>query len=98
MYTGDITQLSLEELQKTYADDIQELQTNINTLNTGIEDYKEKENTYQEEIKKLKLVNYDLFTKVGQSYNSVNTNNGNTINNEEMKKASIDDVIKDFNF
>lgn len=94
MYNGDITKLSLEELQKVYTEDIKELNDNISTLNVGIEDYKEKEVNYNEEIKKLKLVNYDLFTKVGQKSNEV-------INNEhpvEVKKASIDDILKDFNF
>lgn len=94
MYNGDISKLSLEELQKVYTEDIKELNDNISTLNVGIEDYKEKEVNYNEEIKKLKLVNYDLFTKVGQKSNEV-------FNNEhpvEVKKASIDDIIKDFNF
>lgn len=95
MYNGDISKLSIEELQKVYTEDIKELSDNINTLNVGIEDYKEKEANYTEEIKKLKLVNYDLFTKVGQKSNEV-INNDN--NNVEVKKASIDDIIKDFNF
>lgn len=95
MYNGDISKLSLEELQKVYAEDTKELSDNINTLNIGIEDYKEKEANYNEEIKKLKLVNYDLFTKVGQKSNEEFNNNGNPV---EVKKASIDDIIKDFNF
>lgn len=95
MYNGDISKLSLEELQKVYTEDIKELNDNINTLNVGIEDYKEKEVNYNEEIKKLKLVNYDLFTKVGQKSNVEFNNNDNSV---EVKKASIDDIIKDFNF
>lgn len=95
MYNGDISKLSLEELQKVYTEDIKELNDNINTLNVGIEDYKEKEVNYNEEIKKLKLVNYDLFTKVGQKSNEEFNNNDNPV---EVKKASIDDIIKDFNF
>ena len=96
MFDGDIKSLTLEELQKVYMEDTKELNDNINTLNTGIENYKEKETNYNEEIKKLKLVNYDLFTKVGQKSNEVINNNDNT--NLEVKKASIDDIIKDFNF
>ena len=96
MYNGDISKLSLEELQKVYTEDIKELSDNINTLNVGIEDYKEKEVNYNEEIKKLKLVNYDLFTKVGQKSNETINNVDNS--NVEVKKASIDDIIKDFNF
>ena len=96
MYNGDITKLTLEELQKVYIEDTKELNGNISTLNTGIENYKEKEANYNEEIKKLKLVNYDLFTKVGQKSNEVINNNVD--NNIEVKKASIDDIIKDFNF
>ena len=95
MFTGDITKLSLEELQKVYTEDTKELTDNINTLNTGIENYKEKEANYNEEIKKLKLVNYDLFTKVGQKSNETINKQDNPI---EVKKASIDDIIKDFNF
>ena len=96
MFDGDIKSLTLEELQKVYMEDTKELNDNINTLNTGIENYKEKETNYTEEIKKLKLVNYDLFTKVGQKSNENILNNDN--NNVEVKKASIDDIIKDFNF
>ena len=96
MFDGDIKSLTLEELQKVYMEDTKELNDNINTLNTGIENYKEKEVNYNEEIKKLKLVNYDLFTKVGQKSNEVINSNAN--NNIEVKKASIDDIIKDFNF
>ena len=96
MFSGDIKTLTLEELQKVYTEDIQELNDNINTLNTGIENYKEKETNYTEEIKKLKLVNYDLFTKVGQKQD-IPINNTN-VNHEEVKKASIDDILKDFNF
>ena len=96
MFDGDIKSLTLEELQKVYMEDTKELNNNINTLNTGIENYKEKEVNYNEEIKKLKLVNYDLFTKVGQKSNEVINSNAN--NNIEVKKASIDDIIKDFNF
>ena len=95
MYNGDISKLNLEELQKVYTEDIKELNDNINTLNVGIEDYKEKEANYNEEIKKLKLVNYDLFTKIGQKTYEVPDNG---INPVEVKKASIDDLIKDFNF
>ena len=95
MYNGDISKLSIEELQKVYTEDIKELNDNINTLNVGIEDYKEKEANYNEEIKKLKLVNYDLFTKIGQKTHEVPDNG---INPVEVKKASIDDIIKDFNF
>ena len=96
MYTGDIKKLTLEELQKVYMEDTKELNDNINTLNTGLENYKEKETNYTEEIKKLKLVNYDLFTKVGQKQDmSINNTN---VNHEEVKKASIDDILKDFNF
>ena len=94
MFNGDIKTLTLEELQKVYIEDIKELNENISTLNTGIENYKEKETNYTEEIKKLKLVNYDLFTKVGQKTDNV-------VNNEEpleIKRASINDIIKDFNF
>ena len=96
MYTGDIKTLTLEELQKVYMEDTKELNDNINTLNSGIENYKEKETNYNEEIKKLKLVNYDLFTKVGQKQD-ITINNTN-VNHEEVKKASIDDILKDFNF
>ena len=96
MFSGDIKTLSIEELQKVYTEDIKELNDNINTLNTGIENYKEKETNYNEEIKKLKLVNYDLFTKVGQKQDSIINNNNE--NQKEVKKASIDDIIKDFNF
>ena len=95
MYSGDIKKLSLEELQKVYTEDIKELSDNINTLNVGIEDYKEKEVNYNEEIKKLKLVNYDLFTKIGQKTYEVPDKD---INPVEVKKASIDDIIKGFNF
>ena len=95
MFDGDIKSLSLEELQKVYTEDTKELTDNINTLNTGIENYKEKEANYNEEIKKLKLVNYDLFTKVGQKSNETINKQDNPI---EVKKASIDDIIKDFNF
>ena len=96
MFNGDIKTLTLEELQKVYIEDIKELNENISTLNTGIENYKEKETNYTEEIKKLKLVNYDLFTKVGQKTDTVINNNNN--NQIEVKKASIDDILKDFNF
>ena len=96
MFNGDITKLSLEELQKVYMEDTKELNENISTLNTGIENYKEKEENYTEEIKKLKLVNYDLFTKVGQKTDNVINNNN--VNQDEVKKASIDDILKDFNF
>lgn len=96
MFNGDIKTLSLEELQKVYMEDTKELSDNINVLNTGIEDYKEKEANYNEEIKKLKLVNYDLFTKVGQKSENINVDN--TSNNQEVKVASIDDIIKEFNF
>lgn len=96
MFSGDIKTLSIEELQKVYTEDIQELNENIQTLNTGIENYKEKETNYNEEIKKLKLVNYDLFTKVGQKQDTIINNNN--VNHEEVKKASIDDILKDFNF
>ena len=96
MFEGDIKSLTLEELQKVYMEDTKELNNNINTLNTGIENYKEKEVNYNEEIKKLKLVNYDLFTKVGQKTDNVINNNN--ANQDEVKKASIDDILKDFNF
>lgn len=96
MYNGDIKSLSLEELQKVYIEDTKELTDNINVLNTGIKDYKEKEANYNEEIKKLKLVNYDLFTKVGQKSENINVDN--TSNTQEVKVASIDDIIKEFNF
>ena len=95
MFVGDIKKLSLEELQKVYMEDTKELSDNINTLNTGIEKYKENETNFTEEIKKLKLVNYDLFTKVGQKINEVPSNNAEHV---EGKKASIDDILKDFNF
>lgn len=95
MFTGDIKKLSLEELQKVYLEDTEELNNNINTLNTGIEKYKENEKTFNEEINKLKLVNYDLFTKIGQKTYEVPDND---INPVEVKKASISDIIKDFNF
>ena len=95
MYSGDIKKLTLEELQKVYLEDTEELNNNINTLNTGIEKYKENEKTFNEEINKLKLVNYDLFTKVGQKSNQEFNNNDNPV---EVKKASVDDIIKDFNF
>lgn len=95
MYSGDIKKLSLEELQKVYLEDTEELNNNINTLNTGIEKYKENEKTFNEEINKLKLVNYDLFTKIGQKTYEVPDND---INPVEVKKASINDIIKDFNF
>ena len=98
MYSGDIKKLSLEELQKVYLEDTEELNNNINTLNTGIENYKEKETNYTEEIKKLKLVNYDLFTKVGQKTENINNINDNSDNNQQIEKASISDIIKDFNF
>ena len=96
MFSGDIKTLTLEELQKVYMEDTKELNDNINTLNTGIENYKEKETNYNEEIKKLKLVNYDLFTKVGQKQDNIINNNN--VNQIEEKKASIDDILKDFNF
>ena len=96
MFDGDIKSLTLEELQKVYMEDTKELNDNINTLNTGIENYKEKETNYTEEIKKLKLVNYDLFTKVGQKTENINVDNTN--NGKEVKVASIDDIIKEFNF
>lgn len=96
MFNGDIKTLTLEELQKVYIEDTKELNENISTLNTGIENYKEKETNYTEEIKKLKLVNYDLFTKVGQKTDNVINNNN--VNHDEVKKASIDDILKDFNF
>lgn len=96
MFDGDIKSLSLEELQKVYMEDTKELTDNINTLNTGIEKYKENETNFTEEIKKLKLVNYDLFTKVGQK--TENNNVDNTNNGKEIKVASIDDIIKEFNF
>lgn len=96
MFNGDIKSLTLEELQKVYMEDTKELNENINTLNTGIEDYKEKEANYNEEIKKLKLVNYDLFTKVGQQKDNINIDN--STNNQDVKVASIDDIIKEFNF
>ena len=98
MYNGDIKSLSLEELQKVYIEDTKELTDNINVLNTGIKDYKEKEANYNEEIKKLKLVNYDLFTKVGQKTENNNNINDNNVNNQQIEKASISDIIKDFNF
>lgn len=98
MFTGDIKTLTLEELQKVYVEDTKELNDNINTLNTGIENYKEKETNYTEEIKKLKLVNYDLFTKVGQKTENINNINDNNVNNQQIEKASISDIIKDFNF
>ena len=96
MFDGDIKSLSLEELQKVYIEDTKELSDNINTLNTGIEKYKENETNFTEEIKKLKLVNYDLFTKVGQKTENNNVDNSN--NGKEIKVASIDDIIKEFNF
>lgn len=96
MFVGDIKKLSLEELQKVYMEDTKELSDNINTLNTGIEKYKENETNFTEEIKKLKLVNYDLFTKVGQKTENINVDNTN--NGKEIKVASIDDIIKEFNF
>lgn len=96
MFNGDIKSLTLEELQKVYMEDTKELNDNINTLNTGIENYKEKEVNYNEEIKKLKLVNYDLFTKVGQKQDNTIINSNE--NHEEVKKASINDILKDFNF
>lgn len=96
MYDGDIKKLSLEELQKVYMEDTKELTDNIETLNNGIEKYKENETNFNEEIKKLKLVNYDLFTKVGQK--TENVSNDNTSNEKEAKVASIDDIIKEFNF
>ena len=96
MFSGDIKTLTLEELQKVYMEDTKELNDNINTLNNGIENYKEKETNYNEEIKKLKLVNYDLFTKVGQKQDTIINNNNE--NQKEVKKASIDDILKDFNF
>lgn len=96
MFDGDIKSLSLEELQKVYMEDTKELSDNINTLNTGIEKYKENESNFTEEIKKLKLVNYDLFTKVGQKTENINVDNTN--NEKEVKVASIDDIIKEFNF
>lgn len=96
MFDGDIKSLSLEELQKVYLEDTKELSDNINTLNTGIEKYKENETNFTEEIKKLKLVNYDLFTKVGQKTENINVDNTN--NGKEVKVASIDDIIKEFNF
>lgn len=96
MYDGDIKKLSLEELQKVYMEDTKELSDNIETLNNGIEKYKENETNFNEEIKKLKLVNYDLFTKVGQK--SENISNDNTNNEKDVKVASIDDIIKEFNF
>ena len=96
MFVGDIKKLSLEELQKVYMEDTKELSDNINTLNTGIEKYKENETNFTEEIKKLKLVNYDLFTKVGQKTENINVDNSN--NGKEIKVASIDDIIKEFNF
>lgn len=96
MFDGDIKSLSLEELQKVYLEDTKELSDNINTLNTGIEKYKENETNFTEEIKKLKLVNYDLFTKVGQKTENINVDNIN--NGKEVKVASIDDIIKEFNF
>ena len=95
MFDGDIKSLSLEELQKVYMEDTKELTDNINTLNTGIEKYKESETNFTEEIKKLKLVNYDLFTKVGQKIYEAPSNNAEHV---EGKKASIDDILKDFNF
>ena len=98
MYSGDIKKLSLEELQKVYLEDTEELNNNINTLNTGIEKYKENEKNFTEEINKLKLVNYDLFTKVGQKTENINNINDNNVNNQQIEKASISDVIKDFNF
>lgn len=98
MYSGDIKKLSLEELQKVYLEDTEELNNNINTLNTGIEKYKENEKTFNEEINKLKLVNYDLFTKVGQKTENNNNINDNNVNNQQIEKASISDIIKDFNF
>lgn len=96
MFDGDIKSLSLEELQKVYMEDTKELSDNISTLNIGIEKYKENETNFTEEIKKLKLVNYDLFTKVGQK--TENNNVDNTNNEKEVKVASIDDIIKEFNF
>ena len=96
MFDGDIKKLSLEELQKVYMEDTKELTDNINTLNTGIEKYKENETNFTEEIKKLKLVNYDLFTKVGQKTENNTVDNSN--NGKEIKVASIDDIIKEFNF
>ena len=98
MYSGDIKKLSLEELQKVYLEDTEELNNNINTLNTGIEKYKENEKNFTEEINKLKLVNYDLFTKVGQKTENINNINDNNVNNQQIEKASISDIIKDFNF
>lgn len=98
MYSGDIKKLSLEELQKVYLEDTEELNNNINTLNIGIEKYKENEKTFNEEINKLKLVNYDLFTKVGQKTENINNINDNNVNNQQIEKASISDIIKDFNF
>ena len=98
MYSGDIKKLSLEELQKVYLEDTEELNNNINTLNIGIEKYKENEKTFNEEINKLKLVNYDLFTKVGQKTENINNINDNSVNNQQIEKASISDIIKDFNF
>ena len=77
-------------------EDTKELTDNIETLNNGIEKYKENETNFNEEIKKLKLVNYDLFTKVGQK--TENVSNDNTNNEKEVKVASIDDIIKEFNF
>ena len=77
-------------------EDTKELTDNINTLNNGIEKYKENETNFNEEIKKLKLVNYDLFTKVGQKSENANTDNTNNV--QEAKVASIDDIIKEFNF
>lgn len=98
MYSGDIKKLSLEELQKVYLEDTEELNNNINTLNTGIKKYEENEKNFTEEINKLKLVNYDLFTKVGQKTENINNINDNNVNNQQIEKASISDVIKDFNF
>ena len=98
MYSGDIKKLSLEELQKVYLEDTEELNNNINTLNTGIKKYEENEKNFTEEINKLKLVNYDLFTKVGQKTENINNINDNNVNNQQIEKASISDIIKDFNF
>lgn len=77
--------------------EIEDLKKQLDNQKVIIDKHKEEENKYQDEIKRLKICNYELYEQVSQgTSNNIDTSEDNNTNNKKYDDITIDDILKEF--
>lgn len=77
--------------------EMEDLKKQLDTQKVIIDKHKEEQNKYEDEIKRLKVCNYELYEQVAQGTSNIsNTSEDNNTHTKKDDDVTIDDILKEF--